>query len=217
MAFSKGTIIDIYRRRARLYDLTANLYRLIGFREQVYRKMAIEELRLKPGGTVVEIGCGTGLNFPFIYEKVGAKGRIIGVDMTDSMLCKAKERVEKNGWKNVELVNTDAAKYVFEKGVNGVISTFAITLMPEYDTIIKNAANALAPEGRLVILDLKESQRAPRLLVKLGVLITKPFGVTLDISSRHPWESVDMYLKDTSFKEFYFGFAFLSSGEAKKG
>lgn len=217
MAFSKDTLIDIYRRRARLYDLTANLYCLIGFREQAYRKMAIEELRLKPGGTVVEIGCGTGLNFPFIYEKIGPKGRIIGVDLTDSMLHRAKERVEKNGWKNVELVNKDAAKYVFEKGVNGVISTFAITLMPEYDTIIKNAADALAPEGRLVILDLKESQRAPHLLVKLGVLITKPFGVTLDISSRHPWESVDRYLKDTSFKELYFGFAFISSGEAKKG
>ncbi|HAZ13954.1 MAG TPA: hypothetical protein DCY86_14285 [Bdellovibrionales bacterium] len=113
--------------------------------------------------------------------------------------------------------NKDAAKYVFEKGVNGVISTFAITLIPEYDTIIKNAADALAPEGRLVILDLKESQRAPHLLVKLGILITKPFGVTLDISSRHPWESVDRYLKDTSFKELYFGFAFISSGEQKRG
>lgn len=63
MALNKDQIKELYVRRARNYNFTANLYYLIGFREYYYRKQAVKELNLKPGDTVVEIGCGTGLNF----------------------------------------------------------------------------------------------------------------------------------------------------------
>ena len=87
----------VYRARARHYDLTANLYYLAGFREQRFRKMAVEALGLKPGDRVVEIGCGTGLNFPLLQQKVGRAGRIIGVDLTDAMLAQARKRAATNG------------------------------------------------------------------------------------------------------------------------
>ena len=60
---SKAAIAELYRKRARNYDFTANLYYLIGFREYAYRRMAVEALGLKRADTVVDIGCGTGLNF----------------------------------------------------------------------------------------------------------------------------------------------------------
>jgi hypothetical protein len=54
---------EVYGRRARFFDWTVNAYYLIGFRWWVYRRRAIAALELQPGATIVEIGCGTGLNF----------------------------------------------------------------------------------------------------------------------------------------------------------
>ena len=58
MALNKNQIVALYRKRAANYDLSANLYYLIGFREFKYRKLAVQKLQLKQGSTVVEIGCG---------------------------------------------------------------------------------------------------------------------------------------------------------------
>jgi demethylmenaquinone methyltransferase/2-methoxy-6-polyprenyl-1,4-benzoquinol methylase len=213
MAFSKEEIANLYSKRARNYDIAANLYYLAGFREQAYREMAVRQLKLNPGKTVVEIGCGTGLNFSLLKKELGPDGKIIGVDLTKDMLNRARERVLKKGLYNIELVQSDAAEYEIPKGVNGIISTFAITLVPQYDLVIQRGAYALAPGGRFVILDLKMPERWPMWLVKIGVALTRPFGVTLDIANRHPWESIRGYLKEVFFKELYGGFAYISSGE----
>ncbi len=90
-------VIEKYRDRARHYDITGNLYYLLGFRVGAYRRQAIQALQLRPGDTVVDIGCGTGLNFPHLEHVIGPGGRIIGVDLTDAMLEEAKLRVEKHG------------------------------------------------------------------------------------------------------------------------
>jgi ubiquinone/menaquinone biosynthesis C-methylase UbiE len=142
MALNKNQIRDLYRKRAGQYDLSANAYYLMGFREAKYRKMAVSRLQLAPGDTVAEIGCGTGLNFPYLLDAVGQSGRLIGIDLTDAMLTKAKERVRHNGWQNIELVQADAAAYEFPSGIDGAISTFALTLVPEYDEIIKRVSRA---------------------------------------------------------------------------
>ncbi len=212
MALNKEQIIELYRKRAARYDASANLYYLIGFREIKYRELAIQELRLKPGDTVVEIACGTGLNFKYLVQAVGPEGRVIGVDLTDKMLAVAGDRIARNGWKNVELVNTDAASYQFPANVNGIISTFAITLIPEFESIIRRGSEALTSGGRMVIADLRKPDRWPVWVVKLMVWLTRPFGTSLDIAQRSPWKTVEAHLTDTKFTKFYGGFAYISSG-----
>ena len=71
---SKEEIAETYGRRARRYDLTANLYYLLGFRESAYRRQAVRALRLARGDTVVELCCGTGLNFAALGRAVGPGG-----------------------------------------------------------------------------------------------------------------------------------------------
>lgn len=213
MALTRTEIASLYRKRARNYDFTANLYYLIGFREWKYRKEAIGALHLRPGDTVVEIGCGTGLNFFLLRQAVGDNGKIIGIDLTDAMITQAEKRVRRNGWSNIELVQCDASAYRFPKGVDGIISTFAITLIPEYDTVIKNGAEALGAHRRFVILDFKKPDNMPMFLVRFGAWITKPFGVSLDMAERHPWESVKRYLGNFTMAELYMGFVYLASGE----
>jgi demethylmenaquinone methyltransferase/2-methoxy-6-polyprenyl-1,4-benzoquinol methylase len=214
MALTKEKIVDLYRKRAGNYDLTANLYYLIGLREQAYRKKAVKALSLRSGDTVVEIGCGTGLNFPFLYEAVGPEGKIIGVDLTDAMLDRARQRVNERGWKNVELVRCDAGIYEFPPGIDGVISSFALTLSPDFDKVIKNGCNALKPGKRWVILDFRLPEgKLARRLTPLLLFLTKPFGVSLDLADRHPWESLQQYMEHVSMSEVYLGFVYIARGE----
>nr|NIR86909.1 class I SAM-dependent methyltransferase [Candidatus Bathyarchaeota archaeon]NIW13598.1 class I SAM-dependent methyltransferase [Candidatus Thorarchaeota archaeon] len=179
---TKQELVSLYQKRAKNYDLFANLYYLIGFRELVYRKQAVAALNLKTGDTVVEIACGTGLNFSLLHNAVGPSGKIIGVDITDKMLEQAQQRIDNHGWANIELIKTDAADYIFPKGINGIISVFAITLIPEYAQIIENGSRALAKGGRFAILDFKEPENRPLCLTKLFVFLTKGFGVSLDLA-----------------------------------
>jgi demethylmenaquinone methyltransferase/2-methoxy-6-polyprenyl-1,4-benzoquinol methylase len=213
MGFSKQELRDLYRRRARRYDFTSRLYYFIGFRELAYRTRAVEALRLRPGDTVVELGCGTGLNFPLLENRVGPEGKIIGVDLTPEMLAQAKLRVQREGWSNVELVLSDAAQYEFPEHIDGIISTFALGLVPEYDAVIRRGAAALASGKRFAVADLKLPkgclwQRLTPMLVPL----VKPFGVTLDLTAAHPWESMEKYLKHFTLSEFFFGFTYVAAG-----
>lgn len=169
---------------------------------------------MRRGDTVVELACGTGLNFPLLERAVGSEGRIVGVDLTDAMLDRARARVARKGWTNVELVQSDAARYRFPRGVNGILSTFAITFVPEYDRVIHTGSRALAPGGRFVILDLKKPEGWPMWLIRFAVFLTKPFGVTLELADRHPWESIERYFANVSFEELCVGAVYLSVGEA---
>lgn len=213
---TKGETRALYRKRARRYDAAMLLYRAAGFREHHYRKRAVNALALPRGGTVVDVGCGTGLNFTWLQEAVGPEGRIIGVDLTPDMLDQARERVRREGWRNVELVQCDASRYEFPEGMDGALSTLAITLIPEFDAVIAHAAKALRPGGRMVIVDFKLPDW-PTPLVHLAAWITSPYGVSLDIADRHPWESIRRYLKEIEFTEYYLGALYLSVGEAARG
>ncbi len=216
MALTKSQLIDLYRLRAAWYDLTANLYYLIGFREARFRKAAVEALGLKPGDTIVELGCGTGLNFSYLRATVGEKGRVIGVDLTDAMLEQAEQRIARKGWQNVTLVQCDAAVYEFPPTVQGVLSAFALTLVPEYEAVIARAAAALVPDGRLVVLDFRKPDNWPSWLVRFGVLITKPFGVSLDLTARKPWEAMKKFFPHMSMRLLFGGVVYLAVGQKQE-
>lgn len=213
MALTKNEARDLYRKRAKRYDLSTQIYPLFGFKMNQYRQDTISALALKPGDTVVELGCGTGLNFTYAQRVIGPTGKIIGVDLTDAMLDVARGRVVRERWTNVELIQADLARWQFPVRVSGVYSTFALTLVPEYDMVIERASRALKPEGRLAVLDFKEPAGWPAWLVRFAAWLNKPFGVSLDLVDRHPWESITRYLTETEYKEYYFGLLYLCAGK----
>ena len=66
----RDEVVELYRRRAPRYDVTSHLYWFIGYPVDRYRREGIDALRLRPGDTVVEIGCGTGHNLALLREAV---------------------------------------------------------------------------------------------------------------------------------------------------
>lgn len=208
-----STIRRLYRRRAPHYDGALRLLRAAGVRDTRYRTRAVEHLELRPGDTAVDLGCGTGLNFSHLLARVGPEGRLIGVDLTDAMLAEATARVAGAGWENVSLVESDFADFEFSTGVAGIVSTFALTLSPAFDDVIRRGAEALRDGGRFAIVDLKEPERWPRWLVRFAAWTQKPFGVSLELARRHPWESIRRHLHEVCYVEFYGGAIYLSVGE----
>ena len=148
-------------------------------------------------------------------------GRIIGVDLTDAMLAHAQDRVEANGWSNVSLVQSDAAAFDFPAEVDAILSTYALTQVPECAEVIAHGAAALSGGGRWAVLDLKVPGNTPGWLAHLGTAIVRPFASIDEWVMRRPWEAIraamQEELTDSSWTELFFGTAFLAAGSRSPG
>jgi demethylmenaquinone methyltransferase/2-methoxy-6-polyprenyl-1,4-benzoquinol methylase len=189
----------------------------LGFGYDRLRVDAVAALALRPGDTVLEIGCGTGANFQLLQEKIAPKGRIIGIDLTRAMLDEAERRLRAAGWTNVELVHCPAKVYRFpEQGLDGVLSAFALTLEPDYDAIIAAAAGALRSERRFAIADMKLAQGWRLVFLPFLLLIVRPFAVSLKLAPRHPWESMARHLEGLEMTEHLGGYLYVASTAAPR-
>jgi demethylmenaquinone methyltransferase/2-methoxy-6-polyprenyl-1,4-benzoquinol methylase len=181
----------------------------------------VQALGLRAGDSVIDMACGTGLNFSLIEEVIGPEGRIVGVDLTDAMLACAQNRIEKNGWSNISLVQADAADFDFPAEIDGILSTYALTQVPECAEVIAHGAAALAAGGRWAVLDLKVPGNTPRWLGQLGTTIVRPFAAIDEWITRRPWEAIRVTMQeelaDVSWTELFFGTAFLAAGSRSPG
>jgi demethylmenaquinone methyltransferase/2-methoxy-6-polyprenyl-1,4-benzoquinol methylase len=195
------------------HDFTSSLACAIGFRDWAYRQRAVDLLRLTKGDRVVEIGCGTGRNFSLLERAVGPGGAIIAVDVSEAMLARARKRVARHGWSNVELVLSDAVSYEYPAPVDGVLSTYALVVLPEYDRVIERACGALKEGKRCAVLDQKLPSGPASLLVPLLDLLSRPLDYSRIIGERRLWESIRRHAGNVRVEERYFGFVYLAVGE----
>ena len=213
---SREHLIETYRKKAKHYDFTSQLYPAPGYPHRAHRRKAVRALGLRPGHTVVDIACGTGLNFALIEQAIGPEGRIVGVDLTDAMLAQAQHRTEVNGWTNVSLVQADAAVFDFPSGIDAILSTYALTQVPDCGEVIARGAEALTGGGRWAVLDIKAPDYAPQWLAHLGTAVARRHGSADAWMARRPWEAIRAAMQDSladpSWTELVFGTAFLAAG-----
>jgi ubiquinone/menaquinone biosynthesis C-methylase UbiE len=214
-------LIETYRKKAKHYDITSRFYPAPGYPQRAQRLRAVQALGLRAGDRVIDIACGTGLNFPLIEEVIGPGGRIFGVDLTDAMLAQARDRIETNGWSNVSLMQADVADFDFPTEVDAILSTYALSQVPECAEVIAHGAAALSGGGRWVVLDLKVPDNMPGWLAQLGTAIVRPFASVDEWIMRRPWEAIrsamQEELADLSWTEWCFGTAFLATGSRRAG
>jgi demethylmenaquinone methyltransferase/2-methoxy-6-polyprenyl-1,4-benzoquinol methylase len=208
-------LIETYRKKAKHYDITSRLYPAPGYPSPAQRLRAVRALGLRAGDSVIDMACGTGLNFPLIEEVIGPGGRITGVDLTDAMLAQAQRRIATNGWRNIGLVQANAADFDFPAGIDAILSTYALSQVPECAKVIAHGAAALSPGGCLVVLDLKIPDSTPGWLTQLGTAVVRPFASVDEWIMRRPWEAIRVAMQeelaDPSWTELFFGTAFLAT------
>jgi ubiquinone/menaquinone biosynthesis C-methylase UbiE len=98
LARTASSTLPAYARDAATYDTHTGSF-------ERYRREIVEELPLRRGDVVIDAGCGTGLCFPTLQQRIGPEGTIIGVDAAPDMLAVAADRVADAGWSNVVLID----------------------------------------------------------------------------------------------------------------
>jgi ubiquinone/menaquinone biosynthesis C-methylase UbiE len=213
-------LITIYRKKAKHYDLTSRLYPTPWYPQRAQRFRAVQALGLRAGDSVIDIACGTGLNFPLIEEVIGPHGRIVGVDLTDAMLAQARDRIATNGWRNVSLVQADAVDFEFPAEVDAILSTYALSQVPECAAVIAHGAAALSGAGRWVVLDLKVPEYTPGWLARLGTAVVRPFASIDQWIMCRPWATIRRAMQeelvDLSWTDLCYGTAFLAAGSRRQ-
>jgi len=138
-----------YNRLAAIYPVFEIIFAL----PRGIRARAVERLALNPGDRVLEIGCGTGRNFPHLIKAVGPDGRIYGVDYSDAMLARAHNLCRKNRWSNITLWQQDAQKLQMRETVDAVLFSLSYSVIPDPRKALSCGWSHLRSGGRVVILD----------------------------------------------------------------
>lgn len=162
-------------------------------------------LDLQPGDRVLDVACGTGLNFPHLRHLIGDRGRLVGVDLTPAMLDIARQQIARHGWQNVEVREADAARLPFaDASFDKVFCAFALNIIPEYEQAVSEMRRVLVPGGRFVSLEM-QTMDASKLSGWLGNLAHRLMGICAVDTSHRTLEAVQTAFETVAVRRYLGG------------
>lgn len=129
-----------YQKHARDYDRSARFTRDI-------RARTIARLRLEPGQSVLDTGSGTGLSLEAIVAAIGPAGRVVAIEQSPDMMALARERVAREGWRQVELVEAPIEAVALSGSFDAVLFHYVHDILqsrPALDAIFSQTRSGAA-------------------------------------------------------------------------
>jgi ubiquinone/menaquinone biosynthesis C-methylase UbiE len=195
MPADRERALSKYRRAARGYDrVVAQGGALIGF--ETLRRRAVERLELEPGDVVLDVGCGTGLSFALIEERIGSRGRLIAIEQSPEMLAQARRRVEQRGWENVSFIESSVESAEIPVRANAALFCLVHDLTRSRSAL-ENVVRHLQPDGRVAVFGAKTPPRWALPLNLLGRALMTRYVTTFEGAER-PWTVLEELVPDLS-------------------
>jgi S-adenosylmethionine-diacylgycerolhomoserine-N-methlytransferase len=166
----------IYRRQRFIYDATRRYY-LFG------RDRLIETLAPPEGGAVLEIGCGTARNLIRAARRY-PEASFYGLDVSEEMLRTARASIARSGFRShifvakCDATDFDGRALFGPDGFDRVFISYALSMIPDWREVVRQAAAALAPGGRILILDFGGFESYPGFLSRAQHAWLARFSVT---------------------------------------
>jgi ubiquinone/menaquinone biosynthesis C-methylase UbiE len=157
----------------------------LGRFDRFYRAVA-HEVDALPGGTILDLGCGPATLTPDLRDKVGATGSVIGIDIADEMIARARQIATRCGWQNVRFERSDALHYAPSSPVDAAVFSLSLTTMSDPGSCLEHVVSMLRPGGQLVIFDSipESSRRLAGMFIHLKAPLVGaiPTGVPLEFA-----------------------------------
>ena len=181
--FDKVRVKNIYARWAPVYDLVFG-----AVFEQGRRAVVAAAERV--GGRILEVGVGTGISLPY-YSRAS---HVFGIDVSEEMLNKARERVDALNLSQVEeLAVMDAEELVFpDRSFDVVTALCVVNTVPHPEAALDEFARVLKPDGEIILLNRIGAETGPRLVFER---LFQPIATRLGWRSDFPWERFADWLR----------------------
>ena len=199
-------VLEMYRSVARRYDSSAARW------TDRYRRWSIDRLWLAPGDVVVDVACGTGMNFARLSERVGPDGQVLGVDLSPDMLAIAAARVEDLHLRNVVLVEAAVEDAELPDRLDAALFSLTHDVL-QSKPAVDNVFAYLRRGARVAAFGAKWAARW-NLPVNLYVRhVARKYVTTLE-GFEAPWRNLAEHLDSLMVDEVALGGAYVASGIA---
>jgi len=215
MSFDSKKIEAIYAGKvAKKYDYSMPPFFL------KWKRESFENSSLRRGDKVLVFCCGTGLDFLYILDKIGEEGKIVGIDFSSEMLNSAREKILKNQWENIELIEADITRLTaqFDEQFDAGVCTLGMSIIPDFKSAYNNLLANVKKEGEIIIGDMQLASGRLALFNPLTIFLAKKFGGTPE-GHQNSLELQSMMQKDLSRikkRIFFFGSYYYLIGKNNK-
>ena len=177
---------------------------------QPYRRAVVEALPLRYGQVVLDVGCGTGLCCGLLREKVGPEGEVVGIEESPEMAAVAYERVTREGWDNVTVIQAPAEEAEIGRAADAALFC-AVHDILQSPQALTNIVATLRPGAWVAAGGGKWAAPVMVALNSMVSALHAPYVRSFAGFGR-PWQQLEQVVEDVQVRELAFGSGYVMTG-----
>jgi SAM-dependent methyltransferase len=194
-----------YGQDARSYDRRTGAF-------QAYRQAIVGALPVRRGQVVLDVGCGTGLCYRLLLEKVGPQGDVVGIEESPEMAAIARERIAREGWRNVTVVQSGAEDAQIAVTADAALFCAVHDILQSPDAL-RNVMNHLRPGAQVAAGGGKWAAPWMVAVNMQARMLHAPYVRSFEGFGR-PWNHLEQLIEDVHVRELAFGSGYVLTGRS---